>query len=824
MKVPGLVLALLSALPGCSDVPQFALPTRLDLLTDTAHVELLSGFAGRTSLLTWCDRSDPERDEVGLILERPATLLWHADVGPGRFLARVARLTTGSGDGQVTRLRVSVDGTPDTAVTVRVPAMSPATGKARATGRAGQGLGQTTPQREGPAAQLVLDLPAGASTLRIEALGAPGGDRLVLLSPRLELQPRRATLADHPLSWNDTESLLGRVPACVGEARTLFAQRREGAAGGTESVDVCPAESVTSFSGVPGRPALALTGVGASAEFLLSLRSDSTLAFALALDERLPQGSSARVGAWMDDELLGEWDVFRRTWTEIELPLVRYAGGTHRLELRLIEASLEPEWVSTTDIDFVRGIGVQAGYRAEQVRVGFANPRVMHPATAPRRARSDGPSVILVQVETTRADVLGPWGAAQPGVTPRLDALAKRSVVWETAIAPAPWTLPSTATLFTGLTPGAHGATDFDRVLLPPDVPTMAELARSSGVTTGAVVANWLLRDDTGFSRGFESYAHVPQVGAQQVNALARSFLVNNREQQFLLMLHYWDPHAEYAAPDAFRDRFVQADAPVGSAYRARGDAVARLAAGEDITSDDLDVRLAKQRYLGEIAWFDNQFGALIDMVGELGLSEDTVIVFTSDHGEEFGEHGFMGHGLQLFDESVHVPLMVHAPGGQWGPPRRIPGVVSTSGLFGAVLSTLGVGYETSTAHPALTRGAATGFAVTENHKAVTKGWSAGMQRELLTAVRTDEHLLLRRSERDDPDSSVRFEFYDLVNDPGARTALPPLGESFTRLTRLLDEARAWNTSHAANRPSAGGDDVQLEGLRAIGYVGDDTR
>jgi len=822
----GLVLgaALIGTAPACSPDAQIALPTQRDLISEAARVELVSGFGGRSELLTWCDRRDPERTEIGVIIERPAELLWHADVGPGRFVTRVARLARRSGADAVSEpctLRVSVVGAPDIAVSVSVPSMVRPVGSVGQVGWDGKPRPQTGPRNEGPAADVVLELPDGARTLRIEALGA-STDKLVLLSPRLELQPRSTDWDEQPLRWRDDELLLGRVPPCTPDVRVVFAQRRDAEGEAPEPVSACRVEAVASFTGLPGRAALALMGPGASASFELTLHEDSTLVFAMALDERLPQGSSARVQALLDGEALAEWEVFRRAWTDVELPLGSRAGTGRVLELRLLDAQLEPEWVVTTDIDFVSGTGRPASYRAEQVRVGLADPRIVRPASVRRRDRSDGPNVILVQVETTRADVLGPWRAGAPELTPRLDALAERSVVWDVAIAPAPWTLPSAATLFTGLPPDAHGATDFDRILLPPGVPTMAELARGAGVTTGAVMANWMLRESTGFARGFQSFAYAPEAGAQQVNALARSFLTNNADRQFLLMLHYWDPHAEYAAPGDFRDRFVTSDASIWVADQARNAAVERLAAGEDVAPHDADVQLAWERYLGEIAWFDNQFGALVDMVAELGLAADTVIVFTSDHGEEFAEHGFIGHGQQLFDESVRVPLMVHAPGGQWGPPRRVEGVVGTDGLFASVLDTLGVPYDAASVRPALDADAGRGFAFTGNGKSVAEGWSEEMKRESVAGVRTDEHLLVRHTLRDQPDSEPRWSFFDLEAD-GTTRARSPEGEAFSRLVQLLREARAWSASHAAARPTAGGDDAQLQALRAIGYLGDDA-
>ncbi|MEN8181855.1 MAG: sulfatase, partial [Myxococcota bacterium] len=288
------------------------------------------------------------------------------------------------------------------------------------------------------------------------------------------------------------------------------------------------------------------------------------------------------------------------------------------------------------------------------------------PAEPPPR-----PNVLLVTLDTTRADRLGAYGNPS-GVTPNLDRLAAESIVYTHALAPSSWTLPSHASLFTGKFTSSHGArydpqgplvlTDvipgkpgWERIRargLEGDQITLATLLSEAGYATGAVVAGpWLMRVmglDAGFA--FYSDAGIESVNgrlAADVTDTALAWLSEPREP-FFLFLNYFDAHAPFSPPAGFLRK--DAPAPPGlSAKEAR--------------------RLA--RYEGEIRYMDHHLGRLLAGLRELGLYDSTWILVTADHGEALGEHGTRGHGSTLYQEVLHVPLIMRYPHGAEGPARR---------------------------------------------------------------------------------------------------------------------------------------------------------
>jgi arylsulfatase A-like enzyme len=470
-------------------------------------------------------------------------------------------------------------------------------------------------------------------------------------------------------------------------------------------------------------------------------------------------------------------------------------------------------------------------YTPRHVRLGFEDPRVMRVEVVPRRmASASRPSVVLVQVETLRADALPFLGGPRPELTPALTDFARESVVWERAMTPSPWTVPTAASLLTGLLPSAHGAVDHDRVVLPGDALTLAERARRAGVATGAVVASDILRPAAGFARGFQAFAHVPYSNARQVDALAESFVANHVGQQFLLFLHLFDPHSPYNGPGEWRDRFCEPALAGGRDVHA---AEQRLTAAIEQglkeqrppAYDEQDLRLLRQRYDGEIGWMDSQFERLLEMLERYGVADTTIVVFTADHGEEFMEHGLIGHGSNLFDETLHVPLLVRGLPGKGGGPQklvggtRVPGVVNTTSVCSSVLGWMAVPFEPEALWPPLERSGPCAFS--ETHKGLAVDGRGDPLRRYLASVRTEGHRLLWFKSVPGEEGAGRFELYDLRADPGEQHALtfdakaPPRAD----LMRCLDAAWLWSDQHQAARLLPSGTEDLLATLQQLGYI-----
>jgi arylsulfatase A-like enzyme len=311
------------------------------------------------------------------------------------------------------------------------------------------------------------------------------------------------------------------------------------------------------------------------------------------------------------------------------------------------------------------------GFAAQRF-VGLTPPARSSAPPAPAPLASQ-PNLILVMVDTLRADHLSCYGGEHAVETPNLCRVATDGGTRFTGFSHASWTKPATATLLTSLVPTSHQAMSKTSAL-PGEIETLAEALRSHGYTTGGIVSNTNLTEAFGFAQGFDEYQYLGPdylFGAQEsssklvlyqilrrvwfkavpglrfgdfyqdsgvVNGRAFDFLDRHRGSRFFLFLHYMDPHDPY-----FRHPYD-------------GHGIAR-AANQHPTPG-----MAKEMhelYKGEIAYLDQNFGRLLEKLEALGLYEDTVIVLTADHGEEFLDHGGFWHGLTLYDEQIHVPLLV---------------------------------------------------------------------------------------------------------------------------------------------------------------------
>jgi arylsulfatase len=317
---------------------------------------------------------------------------------------------------------------------------------------------------------------------------------------------------------------------------------------------------------------------------------------------------------------------------------------------------------------------------------------------APRPAGS-GPNVVLVTVDTLRADHLGCYGYGRP-TSPFLDSLAREGTRCADATAAASWTKPATGTILTGLHPSRHGALYHGSLLnLPEGEITLAEAFRQRGYVTAGFVANPNLKRVFEFDRGFDVYFDSPvedtvtlacirgtwfggvlmrflrhqfnwnyENDIARMNAEVLAWLRANPDQRFFLYAHYIDPHIPYDPPARYRREFAR-DHPF-LLFNAR-----KRAVGID-------------RYDGEIRYTDDGLAELVGELRRLGLWDDTLFVLTSDHGEEFFEHGVLGHGFSLFQEVVRVPLVFRGPGVPAGAVIEEP--VQILDLAGTVLELAG--------------------------------------------------------------------------------------------------------------------------------------
>lgn len=884
-------LVLAWALSGCSDSPDAPSSTfplggvRQELLLDLAQVRLADGFAEFTELEVWkeyLERFNLDRDELPLLVPRPSRFVWDLNGRAGVFVAQAARYHAGglADDASCTvTVTALAGGTPiaGASTTWELPAMP-----------ADEGQSGATSHREGPAMALELPFPEGTEALEISVraelakpvagqAGAPA-DYVTLLSPRLD-RPAAPLGADHV--YDEDISLLPLVPETP-EELVPFGPRTTAHEG---TVDYAlPAWEVSgAFAGKTARHALALTGERSVVLPDVEIREGDVLRFGLALDRRLPPGTRARVDISIGDKVaeqgasseglavVGSVEISSIHWQSVAWPLDDHAGEHRRLVVTVTSLALPIKDVVVKEPDFDLRKEVQVGYRPAVTRVGLSNLALSRTVTVPwRRVSAERPSILVVQIETLRADRLGATDGDGQLLMPSLNALAAVSSSFTRALAPSPWTLPSTATLLTGLTPSAHGVVHHDRMVLPDDVPTLAERARAVGVSTGAVFTNDLLDPHKGYARGFDSCAYVTYANARQVGSLARGFFDNHAERQFLLLLHYFDPHHPFWAPGEWRSRFVEPDLRDYDLDTVGGRLLAAMKAGAVPGPEHPDMRFMEQRQRGEIAYFDEHFGRLLDDLIERGMGDTTTVIVTADHGEEFGEQGWYGHGSFLYDECTRVPLVI-AEAGDWAdgwqrwrdvasgtddsaagsertsgepgpemgagagaeasvdlapPGTTINVVVSTAGLHGEILRLLDIPYDREAILPALSQ-AAPGTAFVETHKGLAMIDGKDPFQRYLAGLRSEDRLVMLRevkpSERADPDDldeNWTWRFFELLDDGATVKPLPANGQRFEEMKAQLQARIEWSTAHRARPPAAGTDSEAFEALKALGYVG----
>jgi len=296
---------------------------------------------------------------------------------------------------------------------------------------------------------------------------------------------------------------------------------------------------------------------------------------------------------------------------------------------------------------------------------------------------STRPNLVLVVIDTLRADHLGAYGYGR-ATSPHIDRLAKRGLVFANALAVSSWTKPSVASLFTSRHPSEHGAVSFERNLSS-ELPTLAEMLREAGYSTVGVSGNFVhVAERTGFARGFDAFEtlvfEIEEPGDDMLLAMpgeeaGLDYLraptgaeVNRRVIELLpapdvapvfLYVHYMEPHPGYTPPEPQRSAFVTDAAVHARGTPATATYLSSLAAEAAVLEPEERQRLI-DLYDAEIAAADEAVGALVRALEDRGDMENTVIAVTSDHGEEFGEHGGWFHGLTLNGECLRVPIVLY--------------------------------------------------------------------------------------------------------------------------------------------------------------------
>jgi arylsulfatase A-like enzyme len=343
-----------------------------------------------------------------------------------------------------------------------------------------------------------------------------------------------------------------------------------------------------------------------------------------------------------------------------------------------------------TQIELVTACGLHADCAADWAAWG--QPRVVHRQTfAPASERL----ALLISIDTLRPDRLGLYGAERD-TSPELERLARDAVVFETAVASSPWTIPSHATMLTSVDPRVHGANA--KAPIADSVPLLAELLRAAGWQTAGFVDTAYLGRKFGFDRGFEHYDDDDpppgdyRRGAAVTRQRALDWLAAADERPAFVFWHIMDVHGPYWTSAPFSGKYRATVAPPPEAGDPRLEQLRDLAYHDYLRLDrfaSFDELVAA--YDEGIAAVDAAIGGLLDVLRAAGVYDQALIVVTADHGESFLDHGvWVGHGLFLTDDEIRVPLIVKLPGNRWAG-RRVHDLVGLVDLAPSVLDALGV-------------------------------------------------------------------------------------------------------------------------------------
>jgi arylsulfatase A-like enzyme len=421
-------------------------------------------------------------------------------------------------------------------------------------------------------------------------------------------------------------------------------------------------------------------------------------------------------------------------------------------------------------------------------------------------------NIILILVDTLRADHLGIYGYPRP-TSPHVDALARESVLFRNARSQASCTFPSANSILTSRYPSAFLGQADDALGIPDSIPSIAEILQGQGWRTVAVSASPVVRKSPGrfnpsggYGRGFEDFEEsctwkpancVNRAAFRELDAKAGD------TRPLFLYLHYLDPHGPYHPPQGHprtwatgrpEKKFIRDGNP-----NPIGDHLYKGAPDPGITPADL--RYLVDLYDEEIAYFDGQLGRMLDELRRRGLLDTSVLIFVSDHGEEFLEHGHIKHCRTVFDSSIHTPMMVRIPGVA---PRSVDAPVQNLDVVPTLLDLLGIDpaklpFEGRSLRPLVGGG----------RLPATPAWQFGMQGTLRSAADGRYKLIHDLA-------AGTFALYDLRADPGEtrdtirrdRRAFYGLRESLTAwLARTEGKGKAAESLEADRK------------LRSLGYI-----
>lgn len=501
-----------------------------------------------------------------------------------------------------------------------------------------------------------------------------------------------------------------------------------------------------------------------------------------------------------------------------------------------------------------------SGVPSTQASRATTNPAPSESRAATAEAFADGPptnpelrlpNILFISADTLRADHLGCYGYDKP-TSPFIDSLAAEGVQFMNAFAQTSWTLPSHLSMMTSMYPHTH-TVETDKRTLPGHVKTLPQLLKKAGYTTRAFVTHVFLGKSYGFSRGFDTlYDLNPRRAYPEIEPLPRSLRGSATQPQpssrrapassyskagpfvdhliprlellknepFFLFLHFFDPHYDYEPPEEFARMFDPTFSGVQLGKYGALNSHIKGKRGKPATIKPEALRKTMALYDAEIRYMDTHLKRLFDAMSRHGLLDNTIVVFTSDHGEEFCEHGSMeGHQWTLYDEVIHVPLIIRFPDGRFrGEQRRT--IAQHIDIAPTLMALAGLDapreFEGRNLMPLIEKG-------DDPNRGAEYTYSQLKRFNRKWAVRTAHHKLVftEDTKKNFFGKPVRpgYELYDLTVDPGETNNIYDPRDAVSRHLRAVLSAWMANKKpmEHVSEPSLTDEDIQR--LRDLGYL-----
>ena len=482
-------------------------------------------------------------------------------------------------------------------------------------------------------------------------------------------------------------------------------------------------------------------------------------------------------------------------WFDHEIDLTRWEG-------------------SVVDLSFeVSALAPRGDRDGTPASVDGLTPLWANPVIFSREAPRDRPDVILVSIDCLRVDHVSTYGYARE-TTPWIDRFAKDGVVFETAVASAPETLPSHMSILTGLTPPLHGASKRSR--LPASVPYLPELLASNGYEVDAIVTGAFLSQAFGFERGFHSYRFLDVPRSEAAVDAALRLLHRGRGRSQFLWLHLFEAHWPYLPERDLIEKFGPRPRDIT--------ALMSKVSNQDLAPDGPEeIQAVVNLYDAEVFATDRAVGRFLENLKSRGLYESSLIIVVADHGEAFYEHGLWQHTLALYEEMIRIPLVVKWPGDS--PIGRSDVRVHQVDLFSTMLDIAGI-----SPPPNEGRNLRSFVDASKTEPRVLwseAGWASAGRFFRILSSRDDKFKYIVSMEDDEergwpPTRLSREEVYRWVADPGEREELSEGNGAQPDVFR--GHLRAYLKETAARRAQTPKmtielDETTLEQLRALGYL-----